>query len=224
MKKWIHAAVDYTSKRGNERENELRKQWYTPEAYDDVDPERIKDLLAIEWDGVSAEDSECILYDDIDLKPIKKISYLEGDDLEYAYDKGFEGGYVFTYKDGTFKKFGWRPYPDNLDPLVEIDASSIPKRVQDIQNAKRDLMKYDKEKVDYVRECQNEIMKAISDSYFDEDDNFLEENKPVGSVLSEIKRDYLVGAIEDDLMTEDEFEDIFGLLDIIDIELAEAAI
>lgn len=96
--------------------------------------------------------------------------------------------------------------------------ASISDQARKIQKAKDDLMKYDKEKVDYVRECQDEIMKAISDRYTEDEDL----DYPTGEKLSDIKRDYLVGAIEDDLMTEDEFEDIFALLDIVDIEMAWA--
>lgn len=96
-----------------------------------------------------------------------------------------------------------------------IHAASIPDQVKKIREAQNALNKYDKEKVDYVRQCQDDIVKAISDRYLHEDDDY-----PIGSTLSEIKRDYLVGAIEDDLMTEDEFEDILDLLDIISIEYA----
>lgn len=96
-----------------------------------------------------------------------------------------------------------------------IHAASIPQQVKKITDAKKALAQYAPEKVAYVRECQDEITKAISESYFREDDDY-----PVGSKLSEIKRDYLVGAIEDELMTEEEFEDILDLIDTIDIELA----
>lgn len=96
-----------------------------------------------------------------------------------------------------------------------IHAASIPQQIKKIRDAQDALNKYAPEKVAYVRECQDELIKAISDSYQREEDD-----RPVGPILSEIKRDYLVGAIEDDLMTEEEFEDILALMDIIDIELA----
>ena len=97
-----------------------------------------------------------------------------------------------------------------------IHAATLVDQLKKINNAKRALQQYDKEKVDYVRECQDEITRAISDSYTEEGDF----DRPLGPKLSEIKRDYLVGAIEDDLMTEDEFEDIFELIDIISLELS----
>lgn len=96
-----------------------------------------------------------------------------------------------------------------------IHAASIPQQVKKITDAKNALKKYDPEKVAYVKECQDELTKAISDSYEREEDD-----RPVGPILSEIKRDYLVGAIEDDLMTEEEFEDILALMDIVDLELS----
>lgn len=104
---------------------------------------------------------------------------------------------------------------------IKVNGSSIQEMTRKIQKAKQDLMKYDKEKVDYVRQCQDDIMQAISDSYREDESGDLYE-EPVGPKLSEIKRDYLVGAIEDDLMTEEEFDEIFDALDVLDLELAHA--
>ena len=96
-----------------------------------------------------------------------------------------------------------------------VHAASIPQQVKKIADAKKALAAYAPEKVAYVKECQDELTRAISDSYDREEDD-----RPVGPILSEIKRDYLVGAIEDDLMTEEEFEDILALVDVIDFELS----
>lgn len=96
-----------------------------------------------------------------------------------------------------------------------IHAASIPQQVKKIADARNALKQYDAEKVAYVQKCLDELTKAISDSYDREEDD-----RPVGPILSGIKSDYLVGAIEDDLMTEDEFEDIFALLDVISLELS----
>lgn len=96
-----------------------------------------------------------------------------------------------------------------------IHAATISDQVKKIRQAQNALTKFDPKKVEYVKECQDEIAKAISDSYVDED-----VDHPIGPMLSEIKRDYLVGAIEDDFMTEEEFDEIFDLLDIVSIELA----
>lgn len=98
--------------------------------------------------------------------------------------------------------------------------SSIQSDLQKINKAKQELAKYDQKKVEYVRQCQDDIMDAISKYYTDE--GFDEASENVGSNLSEIKRDWMLGAIEDDLMTEEEFEDILDLIDIIDLEYAAA--
>ncbi len=94
-------------------------------------------------------------------------------------------------------------------------SNSNANMIKQISNAKRALSRYDKEKVDYVRECQEAITHVISD-YYTQDEDY---DRPIGSKLSGIKKDYLIGAIEDDLMTEDEFEDIFDLIDVVNFEL-----
>lgn len=98
-----------------------------------------------------------------------------------------------------------------------IHANSISDQIAKIQKSKQALSDYDKEKVDYVKECQNRITKAISDYYTEKKDEY---DYNLGAELSEIKRDYMLGAIEDDLMTEEEFEDIMALMDVVDLELA----
>lgn len=120
MKIMIKSSNSLGSTRGNSAEDKMRRELYTPEYYPDVDPQRIEDLLRIKWKGVTAEDSECILYDNMDLSNVKSISYLNDSDVTKAQDLGYEGGYVFKYNDGTKKKFAWMPYPNNLDPMEEI--------------------------------------------------------------------------------------------------------
>lgn len=96
-----------------------------------------------------------------------------------------------------------------------IRSSETPVSVANrIAQAKRELTKFPQECVDYVRECQDEIAKVISDYYTEE------EERPVGPEISQIKKDYMLGAIEDDMMTEEDFDEIFDLLDIINIEYA----
>lgn len=104
----------------------------------------------------------------------------------------------------------------------EVDAASnisISQLVKKVHQAKDELAKYDKEKVDFVLRCQDDIMKAISDHYSEE---HIDDDMPIGPSLSQIKNDWCEQALEDDLMTEEEFDDIFNLLDIISIETAHA--
>lgn len=98
-----------------------------------------------------------------------------------------------------------------------IRSSTISEIVKNISSAKKALSSYSNEQIEYVKECRDEMSKEISKYYTEEDTD-----RHVGSKLSEIKRDYLVGAIEDELMTETEFDDIFDLLDVIDLEMAHS--
>ena len=100
---------------------------------------------------------------------------------------------------------------------LSMKKNTISNQAKKIHDAKDALADYDKEKVDYVRECQERLTKAISDYYTEGRD---ERDYNIGSELSEIKRDYMSGAIEDDLMTEEEFEDILALMDTVDLELS----
>ena len=97
-----------------------------------------------------------------------------------------------------------------------IHANTISETAKKISDARKELEKYSDEQIKYVQECQDELASAISENYAREDEGL----DPVGPNLSEIKRDYMVGAIEDDLMTEEEFDEILDLLDIIGLELS----
>lgn len=99
--------------------------------------------------------------------------------------------------------------------------NTISEMAHKIHEAKDALAQYDEEQVEYVRECQQEIARVISDHYLD-DDQETDHSWPVGPRVSQIKEDYLLGAITEGLMSEEEFEDIFDLLDIIDLEYAQA--
>ena len=91
---------------------------------------------------------------------------------------------------------------------IKASISTISK---DITDAHRALANYDTEKINYVKQCMKDMGDEISRCY-------QEGSEECTPQLSSIKRDYLIGAIENDLMTEEEFEDIFDLLDIVDLE------
>ena len=100
-------------------------------------------------------------------------------------------------------------------PRKFVRSASIAQMIRDIENAKAELNRYEPEKVEYVQQCMQDIMEEIN--------NYYAEDQEVENInLSAIKTDWMLGAIEDDLMTEEEFEDIFNLLDIIDLEYAWA--
>lgn len=73
------------------------------------------------------------------------------------------------------------------------------------------LKKYTDEQIDYVRECYDEVLADISNHYAWDD----EEGDAPQINTDAIKTDYLVGAIEDDLMEEEDFEDIYTALETL---------
>ena len=95
--------------------------------------------------------------------------------------------------------------------------ASIQSQAQAAAQARRKLAAYDKEKVDYVQRCYDDVLDAISDSY-SEDYNEDAVNINIGA----IKTDWLVSAIEDDLMTEEEFNEIYSLLETVGADEANA--
>lgn len=89
-----------------------------------------------------------------------------------------------------------------------------------VNEARKQLEQYDPEAVAYVQDCYDEVCKAISDKYFAE---FDPEDYP-SPVPSErqIKEDYCLGAVEDGLMSYEEFDEIYDLIDTIGLEGAHA--
>ena len=87
-------------------------------------------------------------------------------------------------------------------------ATTVSDMIGEVANAKQELKKYTREQISYVKDCYAEVLRAIADYY--------SEDKEVEDInISTIKTDYLVGAIEGDLMTEDEFNYIYDLLETI---------
>ena len=99
-----------------------------------------------------------------------------------------------------------------VKPVLAAYPQDMLSRISDAKNA---LNGYDPENVEYVKECRDEILKEISRQYGEEVDTI---DQPLGATLSEIKRDYMLGAVEDGMMDEDEFEDIFNILDELALE------
>lgn len=168
-------------------------------------------------------------------KPVLSATYSDAQRvqwiLDYLMDEGISEHEIFDFflsklpsEDSIkiLKEFAKMSHvdTDEVEGSCGVKASSIPQMASRINEAKRALAQYDQEKVDYVRDCQEDIMEEINAQYFDEDYNLVDEDRPVGPKLSEIKRDYLVGALEDDLMTEEEFEDIYNLLDVVALEMS----
>lgn len=119
------AKNSYHTVRKPSLDDKLREEWYTADAYPEVDPARLAAIFDIDWNDVTAEDSEIWLEDESqDLSAIKSIRYFTHDEQAEAEDLGYDGGYVVTYKDGSIKTLAWLPYPHNLDGMEEIDIYS----------------------------------------------------------------------------------------------------
>ena len=87
-----------------------------------------------------------------------------------------------------------------------------------IRLAQDTLKKYTDEQVDYVRKCYDDVLRDISDYYTNEIDD-----PDVARInTNAIKTDWLIGAIEDDLMEEEDFEDIYTALETLGEEEAAA--
>lgn len=95
------------------------------------------------------------------------------------------------------------------------EANAVKSMLSKINNAKRKLEQFDKDKVDFVTKCHDEVNKELSKRYSDDE---LDNEAISVTTISGIKTDYLIEAIEDDIMTEEEFNEIFRLLDILDMD------
>lgn len=103
--------------------------------------------------------------------------------------------------------------------MKRLKTGSLQSMISNIATARKALGKYSAEKVDYVKECYDEIGSLYSDYYLADNE---EDESRISREINYCKKDYLVGAIEDNLMTEDEFNDIYQLLDIIGLEEAHS--
>ena len=84
--------------------------------------------------------------------------------------------------------------------------------IRKLNNSKRELEKYSEDKIEFVRKCYDDVVKDISESY--------EEGLEWCNHSFEIIRDYKCECYEDDLMSEEEFDRIYELIDFISIESA----
>lgn len=87
--------------------------------------------------------------------------------------------------------------------------------IKKLNESKRELESFSKEKINYVQECRERVIKDIIECEERRDKGF-----DCNYSSSEIIRDYKVGSYEDDLMSEEEFDKIYKLLDVIMTESA----
>lgn len=91
---------------------------------------------------------------------------------------------------------------ENLQLLHENENKTGVQRefFKKVSNAKETLKQFSKEKVDFVRKAYDEILADIGDAF----------NSERGTNTSQIKNDYISIGIEDDILTAEEFEDIWN--------------
>lgn len=78
--------------------------------------------------------------------------------------------------------------------------------------ARHEIKKYPEEYVSFVSKCREDVVKEISRHFEDE----------ITPNTSEIIRDYKCEMYEDDLMSEEDFDKIYELLEVISLEAAMA--
>lgn len=83
--------------------------------------------------------------------------------------------------------------------------------------AREILKKYSPEQIKLVQKCNDDMNAEIS-KQFEED--WDPEMCPIS--LNAIKTDWMIEAIEDDLLEEDEFEELLSAIDVLDSEEANA--
>lgn len=108
MKRMIKAST-------SQRNDELRQKWFVDmqDKYnkDGIGPKRLDDAMNIDWNDVTADDSEIVfVYDKEqfpDLSEIKSVRYFNNGEVKSAKELGYDGGYVVTYTDGSVQKLSW---------------------------------------------------------------------------------------------------------------------
>lgn len=86
--------------------------------------------------------------------------------------------------------------------------------IKKLNESKRELKKFSEDKVEFVRKCYDDVVKDIIECESDGGENGMYNHS------SEIIRDYKCECYEDDLMSEEEFDRIYELIDFISIESA----
>lgn len=112
MKRYVYAA-----KRANV-EDRLRAELLDPENYPELDSQYLLDALAVDWNNVTAEDSELIVVNNtsLDFDNIRSIRYLNKKEAAAARKEGIDDGYAIEFPDGIHY-YTW----SSRNELFEID-------------------------------------------------------------------------------------------------------
>lgn len=101
-----------------------------------------------------------------------------------------------------------------------IRSNWVADQTSRIEKAKAKLATYPKEHVDYVKQCRYEVYSIISRHQL-ADDRETDPSWPSGPSAQQVKNDWELDAINDGIMSEQEFNDIYDLLDLIALEYSE---
>ena len=99
---------------------------------------------------------------------------------------------------------------ESLDNNIKTEASK--EFFNKMTKAKETLSHFTVKQVDFVKKAYEEVLADISDSFISER----------GTNMTQIKNDYISIAIEDNLMTAEEFETIFKALEVIGVFYSHA--
>lgn len=109
-------------------------------------------------------------------------------------------------------------FVSNMKKWIHASKEFTPDPVKEIGKIKKAIKEYTPEQLDYVKECQKELTDEIS-AYYEAGDDVDPDYDLAGSLHS-IKSDYLLGAVESDLMSAEEFLNLLDLIDKADTEKA----
>lgn len=101
-----------------------------------------------------------------------------------------------------------------------VEAAMINREahIQSRSTAKRIVNKYDEEQIDLVNECLDDVNDAISMYYV----NGPDDDRSIGRSIFNIKKDYLMEAIEYEILTKEEFDELYEALETVRSEQAVA--
>lgn len=94
---------------------------------------------------------------------------------------------------------------------VEAAKTNRTAHIQSRSTAKKVLAKYNQEQIDLVDDCLDEINSYISNYYADGPDP----DRSIGRLIFDIKKDYLSEALEYEILSKEEFDELYDALDII---------
>lgn len=125
--------INCSTTASSKTEDDWRREYFDLESDPDLDPKRVEDILAINWNSVTAEDSEFFMYDTKmfpDLSVVESVDYADDEEWDAMNNAGYDGGYIIKNRDGSTRYVAWLPYPnnDNIEDVTELVEYAIGNR------------------------------------------------------------------------------------------------